>query len=107
MARSEQIPGEELTEGQAVKVYVLDVRRSARGVQILVSRSHPGLVRRLFEREVPEIFDGTVEIKGIAREAGSRTKLSVFSQEPDVDAIGRLRGTSRRARGRGHKGARR
>ena len=88
MARSEQIPGEELTEGQAVKVYVLDVRRSARGVQILVSRSHPGLVRRLFEREVPEIFDGTVEIKGIAREAGSRTKLSVFSQEPDVDAIG-------------------
>ena len=88
MAHSEQIPGEELTEGQAVKVYVLDVRRSARGVQILVSRSHPGLVRRLFEREVPEIFDGTVEIKGIAREAGSRTKLSVFSQEPDVDAIG-------------------
>ena len=88
MARSERIPGEELTEGQTVKVYVLDVRRSARGVQILVSRSHPGLVRRLFEREVPEIFDGTVEIKGIAREAGSRTKLSVFSQEPDVDAIG-------------------
>ena len=88
MARSEQIPGEELTEGQTVKVYVLDVRRSSRGVQILVSRSHPGLVRRLFEREVPEIFDGTVEIKGIAREAGSRTKLSVFSQEPDVDAIG-------------------
>ena len=88
LTRAEQIPGEVLREGDRAKVYVLDVRRSTRGVQIVISRSHPGLVRRLFEIEVPEIFDGTVEIKGIAREAGSRTKLSVFSQEPDVDAIG-------------------
>lgn len=88
LTRAEQIPGEVLREGDRAKVYVLDVRRSTRGVQIVISRSHPGLVRRLFEIEVPEIFDGTVEIKGIAREAGSRTKMSVYSAEPDVDAIG-------------------
>ena len=88
LTRSEQVAGEALREGDRAKVYVLDVRRSTRGVQILISRSHPGLVRRLFEIEVPEIFDGVVEIKGIAREAGSRTKMSVLSNEPDVDAIG-------------------
>ena len=88
MGRNEIIPGETLAEGDTVKVYVLDVRRSSRGVQILVSRTHPGLVRRLFELEVPEIFDGVVEIKGIAREAGSRTKIAVASTMPDVDAIG-------------------
>lgn len=88
LSHAEQIPGEVLREGDRIKVYVVDVRRSTRGVQILISRSHPGLVRRLFEIEVPEIFDGTVEIKGIAREAGSRTKISVWSSEPDVDAIG-------------------
>ena len=75
-------------EGERKKVYVVEVRRSTRGVQIAISRSHPGLVKRLFELEVPEIFDGTVEIKGIAREAGSRTKIAVWSKEPDVDAIG-------------------
>ena len=78
----------EIREGDRARVYVLDVRRSTRGVQIMISRSHPGLVRRLFEIEVPEIFDGTVEIKGIAREAGSRIKMSVWSSQPDVDAIG-------------------
>ena len=84
----EQVPGEELVEGQHVKVYVVDVRRSTRGPQILISRTHPGLVKRLFELEVPEIYDGTVEVKSIAREAGSRTKMAVWSADPNVDPIG-------------------
>ena len=84
----EQVPGEELVEGQHVKVYVVDVRRSTRGPQILISRTHPGLVKRLFEREVPEIYDGTVEVKSIAREAGSRTKMAVWSADENVDPIG-------------------
>ena len=84
----EQVPGEELVEGQHVKVYVVDVRRSTRGPQILISRTHPGLVKRLFELEVPEIYDGTVEVKSIAREAGSRTKMAVWSADENVDPIG-------------------
>ena len=84
----EQVPGEELVEGQHVKVYVVDVRRSTRGPQILISRTHPGLVKRLFELEVPEIYDGTVEVKSIAREAGSRTKMAVCSADENVDPIG-------------------
>ena len=84
----EQVPGEELVEGQHVKVYVVDVRRSTRGPQILLSRTHPGLVKRLFELEVPEIYDGTVEVKSIAREAGSRTKMAVWSADENVDPIG-------------------
>ena len=84
----EQVPGEELVEGQHVKVYVVDVRRSTRGPQILISRTHPGLVKRMFELEVPEIYDGTVEVKAIAREAGARTKLAVWSKNPDVDPVG-------------------
>ena len=84
----EQVPGEELVEGQHVKVYVVDVRRSTRGPQILISRTHPGLVKRLFELEVPEIYDGTVEVKSIAREAGSRTKMAVWSNDENVDPIG-------------------
>ena len=84
----EQVPGEELVEGQHVKVYVVDVRRSTRGPQILISRTHPGLVKRLFELEVPEIYDGTVEVKAISREAGARTKLAVWSKNPDVDPVG-------------------
>ena len=84
----EQVPGEELVEGQHVKVYVVDVRRSTRGPQILISRTHPGLVKRLFELEVPEIYDGTVEVKSIAREAGSRTKMAVWSADETVDPIG-------------------
>ena len=84
----EQVPGEELVEGQHVKVYVVDVRRSTRGPQILISRTHPGLVKRLFEMEVPEIYDGTVEVKSIAREAGSRTKMAVWSADENVDPIG-------------------
>ena len=84
----EQVPSEELVEGQHVKVYVVDVRRSTRGPQILISRTHPGLVKRLFELEVPEIYDGTVEVKSIAREAGSRTKMAVWSADENVDPIG-------------------
>ena len=84
----EQVPGEELVEGQHVKVYVVDVRRSTKGPQILISRTHPGLVKRLFELEVPEIYDGTVEVKSIAREAGSRTKMAVWSADENVDPIG-------------------
>ena len=84
----ELVPGEDLVEGQHVKVYVVDVRRSTRGPQILISRTHPGLVKRLFELEVPEIYDGTVEVKSIAREAGSRTKMAVWSADENVDPIG-------------------
>ncbi len=84
----EQVPGEELIEGQKVKVYVGEVRRATRGPQVLISRTHPGLVKRLFELEVPEIFDGVVEVKSIAREAGSRTKMAVWSNDEAVDPIG-------------------
>ena len=83
-----QVPGEELVEGMHVKVYVVEVRRSTRGPQVLISRTHPGLVKRLFELEVPEIYDGTVEVKSIAREAGSRTKMAVWSNDENVDPIG-------------------
>ena len=85
---NEQIKGEVLTEGQHIKVYVVEVRNSIRGPQVLISRTHPGLVKRLFELEVPEIFDGTVEIKSIAREAGSRAKMAVWSNVAEVDPIG-------------------
>ena len=84
----EQVRGEELVEGMRLKVYVVEVRRNTRGPQIIISRTHPGLVKRLFELEVPEIYDGTVEIRSIAREAGSRTKMAVWSSEPEVDPIG-------------------
>ena len=84
----EQVPGEALAEGMHVKVYVVEVRRSTRGPQVLISRTHPGLVKRLFELEVPEIFDGTVEVRAISREAGSRTKMAVWSNDENVDPIG-------------------
>ena len=88
LAPSEQVRGEVIHEGDRVRVYVVEVRRTTRGPQVLVSRTHPGLVKRLFELEVPEIYDGTVEIMSIAREAGSRTKLAVWSEDPNVDPIG-------------------
>ncbi|MBR6811951.1 MAG: transcription termination/antitermination protein NusA [Oscillospiraceae bacterium] len=88
LARNEQSPIEQLGEGDMVKVYVLEVRRSNHGPQILVSRTHPGLVKRLFELEVPEIFDGIVEIKSISREPGSRSKIAVWSSQSDVDPVG-------------------
>ena len=88
LAANERIKTEELKEGDRIKVYVVEVRNSTRGPQVLISRTHPGLVKRLFELEVPEIYDGTVEIKSIAREAGSRTKMAVWSADPNVDPIG-------------------
>ena len=88
LAPNERIKTEVLREGDRIKVYVVEVRNSTRGPQVLISRTHPGLVKRLFELEVPEIYDGTVEIKSIAREAGSRTKMAVWSADPDVDPIG-------------------
>lgn len=88
LPKIEQVPGEELHEGDHIKVYVVDVKETDRGPRIMLSRTHPGLVKRLFEAEVPEIFDGTVEIKAIARQAGSRTKMAVWSADPEVDASG-------------------
>jgi N utilization substance protein A len=88
LSPSEQVRGEVIREGDRLKVYVVEVRRSSRGPQVLISRTHPGLVKRLFELEVPEIYDGTVEIRSIAREAGSRSKLAVWSSDENVDPIG-------------------
>ena len=85
---NEQVKGEHYVEGQRLKVYMVEVRKATKGPQVLISRTHPGLVKRLFELEVPEIFDGTVEIKSVAREAGSRTKLAGWSADPNVDPIG-------------------
>ncbi len=90
---SEQVRTEEFKEGDRIKVYVIEVRKGTRGPQILISRTHPGLVKRLFELEVPEIHDGIVEVKSIAREAGSRTKIAVTSNDPNVDPIGACVGT--------------
>ncbi len=95
LPKDEQIPGEEFYPGDHVKVYVVDVVTTDRGPKIMLSRTHPGFVARLFEIEVPEIFDGTVEIKGISREAGSRTKIAVRSKDENVDAKGACIGTGR------------
>ena len=88
LPKSEQIGCENLKEGDHVKVYIADVKDNEKGPHAIISRSHPGFVRRLFEQEVPEIFDSIVEIKSVSREAGSRTKMAVASSNPDVDAIG-------------------
>ena len=80
--------GETFKPTERIKVYILEVKDTPKGPRILVSRTHPGLVKRLFESEVAEVKDGTVEIKSIAREAGSRTKLAVWSNDPDVDPVG-------------------
>ena len=85
---NEQIPGEKYAFGDRIKVYVVEVRQANKGPQVYVSRTHPELVKRLFEQEVPEVFEGLVEIKSIAREAGSRTKIAVYSKDPNVDAVG-------------------
>lgn len=83
-----QVPGEEYRMGERIKVYVLEVQKAAKGPQVHVSRTHPGLVKRLFEFEVPEIQTGIVQIKSIAREAGSRTKMAVHSTDPQIDPVG-------------------
>ena len=88
LPKNEQIGGENVKEGDYIKVYVVDVRETEKGPKAIISRTHPDLVKRMFETEVPEIYDGTVEIKAVSREAGSRTKLAVVSHNPDVDAVG-------------------
>ncbi|MCI5534028.1 MAG: transcription termination factor NusA [Firmicutes bacterium] len=93
LSPNEQVPGEHYNINDRLKVYIMDVRKSNKGPQVFLSRSHPGLVKRLFELEVPEIEDGTVEIKEIAREAGSRTKMAVYTQFENVDPVGACVGT--------------
>jgi len=88
LPKLEQVPDELLKEGDHIKVYVVDVKETERGARIMLSRTHPGLVKRLFETEVPEIFDGTIEIKSISRQAGARTKMAVWSANEEIDAIG-------------------
>ncbi|MCI6502959.1 MAG: transcription termination factor NusA [Clostridia bacterium] len=88
LLRSEQIPGETFTVDEKVKVFVTEVNKEAKGPLVTLSRVHPGLVRRMFELEVPEIQDGVVLVKGVSREAGSRTKIAVCSRDPDVDPVG-------------------
>ena len=88
LPKNEQIGGENVKEGDYIKVYVVDVRETEKGPKAIISRTYPDLVKRMFETEVPEIYDGTVEIKAVSREAGSRTKLAVMSNDPAVDAVG-------------------
>ncbi|GAA0683090.1 MULTISPECIES: transcription termination factor NusA [Clostridium] len=85
---NEQMPGESYNFNDKLKLYIVEVKNTTKGAQVIVSRTHPGLVKRLFELEVPEIFDGIVEIKSIAREAGSRTKIAVSSNDESVDPMG-------------------
>ena len=85
---NEQVRGEKYAVNSRLKVYIMDVKKTTKGPQVYLSRSHPGLVKRLFELEVPEIRDGIVEIKSISREAGSRTKMAVYTSDPDVDPVG-------------------
>ena len=85
---TEQVPGEKYNVNDRIKVYIMDVKKTAKGPQVFLSRSHPAIVKRLFELEVPEIQDGTVEIKSIAREAGSRTKMAVYTEDENVDPVG-------------------
>ena len=88
MPPSEQIPHERYEHGMRLKAYIVEVRKSARGPQIIVSRTHPGLIKRLFELEVPEILDGVVEIRAVAREPGHRSKIAVVSNDSNVDPVG-------------------
>jgi len=88
LATSEQTPGEEYRFNERLKTYIIEVKKTTKGPQIMISRTHPGLVKRLFELEVPEIHDGTVEIKSISREPGSRTKIAVYSKDENVDPVG-------------------
>ncbi|MBR4150763.1 MAG: transcription termination/antitermination protein NusA [Firmicutes bacterium] len=88
LSQNEQIPGEKYRANQRLKVYVMDVKKTTKGPQVFLSRTHPGLVKRLFELEVPEIQEGVVEIKSVAREAGSRTKIAVCTYDENVDPVG-------------------
>ena len=88
MPLNEKMPGENFKQGDRVKAFITKVDKTTKGPQIFISRTHPGLLKRLFELEVPEIFDGTVEIKSVAREAGDRSKIAVYSSDPNVDPVG-------------------
>lgn len=88
LPKNDQVPGETLNVGDLIKVYVVNVKTSDRGPRAIISRTHPDFVKRLFEEQVPEIFDSVVEIKSVSREAGSRTKIAVISNDPEVDAVG-------------------
>ncbi len=88
LSQNEQMPGEQYNIGDRLKNYIIEVKKTTKGPQIMVSRTHPGLLKRLFELEVPEIHDGTVEIKSVAREAGSRSKIAVYSRNENVDPVG-------------------
>ncbi|ADL68926.1 MULTISPECIES: transcription termination factor NusA [Thermoanaerobacterium] len=85
---NEQIPNETYNHGDRIKVYIVEVKKTTKGPQILISRSHPGLVKRLFEMEVPELQQGIVEIRSISREPGSRTKMAVYTKDENVDPVG-------------------
>lgn len=93
LAATEQVAGEEYVINNHIKVFIMDVKRTTKGPQVYLSRSHPGLVKRLFELEVPEIQDGIVEIKSISREAGSRTKMAVYTADESIDPVGACVGT--------------
>ncbi|MBO4990723.1 MAG: transcription termination/antitermination protein NusA, partial [Firmicutes bacterium] len=93
LAPNEQVRGEHYDINDRIKVYIMDVKRTNKGPQVYLSRSHPGLVKRLFELEVPEIQDGIVEIKSVSREAGSRTKMAVCTHDESVDPVGACVGT--------------
>lgn len=88
LPKNEQIPGEQFNIGQHVEVYIVDVKGFDKGPKAMISRTHPGLVKRLFEREVSEIYEGIIEVKSVAREAGSRTKIAVFSKDENIDPVG-------------------
>ena len=85
---SEQIPQEKYRQGERIKIFIMEVKKTSKGPQIVVSRSHPGLLKRLFEMEVPEIFDGIIKIKAVAREAGHRSKIAVATENRDIDPVG-------------------
>ena len=88
LPKAEQLPDDSFYEDELIKVFIVDVKQTEKGPKAMISRTHPGLVKRLFEMEVPEIYDGTVTIDSVSRDAGSRTKLAVHSKDEDVDAIG-------------------
>ncbi len=88
ISKQEQSPSEEFKQGQRIRAYVVDVKKDSKGIQIILSRTHPNLVKKLFELEVPEIYEGIVEIKAIARHAGERTKIAVYSKNEKVDSVG-------------------
>ncbi len=88
LPKAEQVPDEILKEGDHIKVYIVEVKVTDRGPRVMLSRTHPDLVKRLFEAEVPEIFDGIIEVKSVSRQAGSRTKLAVYSADEEIDAVG-------------------